>query len=277
MNRLFISISGICISYLFGCNHVPQVGDEWINPKDGMSFVWIPAGSMDFQFSYDSAGEVRYNWKNVELTEGFWLGKTEVTVKQFKKFVEETNYQTEAERDNNRFTWKDTGFDQEEDHPVVYVSISDAKAYAAWVDLSLPFEDEWLYASRGGANTNFYWGDSIDEDYLWYRTNAITGTKAVGSKKANQWGLYDIIGNVWEYTKVYECDTIHSKLGASWTRCNEARGWWGPVYGNVIQGAARPRLSRCQRTIYTPYPFDDDTGFRLIRRIKPFKRAITEI
>jgi formylglycine-generating enzyme required for sulfatase activity len=260
---LIVTITYICPIY---AQIQPQENDNWINPKDNMKFSWIPAGSFMAEIPYDSSGTVKYYSEKIEIPNGFWFGDTEVTIRQFKEFTKATGYITDGEKENHRFTWKKPGFKQNNNHPVVFVSYKDALAYAEWAGVELPLEIEWLHASQGGVSTKFYWGDEFDKKYVWYRGNSVTGTKPVGKKPPNQYGLYDIVGNVWEYVQV--CDSIFALRGASWTRCNEARGWWGPMYGDVILGAVRPRLSHCKHTPFQPYNRDDDRGFRCVKRVE---------
>jgi sulfatase modifying factor 1 len=62
----------------------------------------------------------------------------------------------------------------------------------------LPTEAEWEYAARGGATTRYYWGNMVHENYTWYEDNA-DATKPVGGKAPNQYGVHDMMGNVWEW------------------------------------------------------------------------------
>ncbi|WP_284228652.1 formylglycine-generating enzyme family protein [Mycobacterium antarcticum] len=119
--------------------------------------------------------------------------------------------------------------DDRADHPVVQVSYVDAAAYAQWAGRRLPTEAEWEYAARGTASTTYAWGDEVAPGgelmaNTWqgrfpYRNDGArgwVGTSPVGSFPPNQFGLLDMIGNVWEwtstrYTRHHLGDTDSSK------------------------------------------------------------------
>jgi formylglycine-generating enzyme len=132
-----------------------------------------------------------------------------------------------------------------ERHPVTHVAYQDAEAYAAWAGKSLPTEAEWEYAARGGLDGAVYaWGDELEPggrpmantwhgQFPWQNllTDGYEGTSPVGSFPANGYGLYDMTGNVWEWT----CDyfTPRHRLAAAFGCCaprnprisSPAQGW----------------------------------------------------
>ncbi len=88
------------------------------------------------------------------------------------------------------------------DRPVEQVNYYDVQEFIEKSDrpCRLPTEAEWEYAARGGVNTRYYWGNLMDDAYAWYEDNSDGKTHPVGKKKPNQYGLHDILGNVWEWT-----------------------------------------------------------------------------
>lgn len=268
MRRMLLVLACLAASTLLpACaTRFGSPADTWRNPKDGMRFAWIPAGSFTAQVPAENDPQKTVP-QEVAFGAGFWLGRTEVTVRQFRRFVKETRYVTDAEKASNRFTWKSPGFRQKADHPVVWLSYPDACSYAQWAGVDLPREAEWLYACRAGATTKFFWGDAVDDRYLWHRCNTNgTGTRRVATKRPNAWGLYDMVGNAWEYCKVG--DTCWAGRGASWTRCPQYRTRQGTMTGNLLEEAVEPRLQRPDpNPKFPPYPWDDDRGFRCIKHV----------
>jgi formylglycine-generating enzyme required for sulfatase activity len=236
---------------------------EWRNPKDGMVFVWIPEGSIMVQApKVGDKPNVEPPFETKVFARGFWMGRTEVTVKQFKRFVRETGYVTEAEKAENLYTWKSPGFKQKDSYPVVYVSFPDARAYAKWAGADLPTEPEWLYACAAGTTTTYYWGDELNPDLFWHRENSLAGPHPVGKKKPNPWGLYDMVGNAWEYFKID--DQRYEFRGGSWTRCLRYKTRQGFVADQFFKDAVSRRLFMVDPKANAPYPWDDDRGFRCI-------------
>jgi formylglycine-generating enzyme required for sulfatase activity len=175
----------------------------------------------------------------VTIPKPFAISRCEITVKQFKQFVQETGYKTTAETvgkgcniwnpekkevqqpDKN---WNSAGFSQTEQHPVVCVSWQDAQHFVQWLSqrtgalYRLPTEAEWEYAARADSETARYFGDQSQCDYAnglgqeakmiadttWILADCPDGyvyTAPVGSFKPNTFGLYDTLGNVYEWTQ----------------------------------------------------------------------------
>jgi len=114
----------------------------------------------------------------------------------------------------------DSSIDGIEDHPAVHISYQDAEAYAAWAEKALPTESEWEHAARGGLDsTEFAWGDELvpggrhmantwQGQFPWQNLaeDGFVRTSPIGTYPANPYGLYDMIGNVWEWTTDWYSD-----------------------------------------------------------------------
>lgn len=85
------------------------------------------------------------------------------------------------------------------DQPITHMDWREARQYCKKTGRRLPTEAEWEYAARAGSQTRFPWGKEIDDDFLWYAGNSHREPAAVGKKKPNAWGLYDMMGGVWEW------------------------------------------------------------------------------
>ena len=156
----------------------------------------------------------------------FAIGKYDVTRGEYAVFVRETGYSTSdgcfessmpkaTKRADAR--WQSPGFNQTERDPAVCVSWQDARTYVSWLNgklrgrgsnpsdgpYHLPSEAEWEYTARGGTTTPFWWGDDDTgaTGHAWYKDNSDGHTHPVGSKPGNPFGLYDVVGNVWEWTE----------------------------------------------------------------------------
>ncbi|QDU25093.1 Serine/threonine-protein kinase Pkn1 [Anatilimnocola aggregata] len=159
----------------------------------------------------------------VILTKPFAIGATEVTVAQFRRFVEATGHRTDAEvygfgnsgykepqpqdpASNKGKSWLDPGYAIHEDQPVSQVSWNDAVAFCKWLSQQeqatyrLPTESEWEFACRAGTTTVFSFGDDLTQHskYGWYHAIAGSGPRPVGTKLPNPFGLFDMHGNLAE-------------------------------------------------------------------------------
>lgn len=147
----------------------------------------------------------------------FALGRYDVTRGEYTAFVRETGWPSgdgcghdsfKWDKDSN-LSWEDPGFAQSDRDPVVCVSWNDAQAYVSWLSgrtghaYRLPTEAEWEYAARAGTTTKFWWGDDdgAAAPHAWFTDNSDEQTHPVGGKPANGFGLYDMVGNVWQWTQ----------------------------------------------------------------------------
>lgn len=219
----------------------------------GMKMVRIPAGSFVMGSSESDVAwamstlaqgqpvslENEYPFHKVRISRPFFISSTEVTVGQFRTFVEETGYITDAEdakggqtfnAQSRRFerkdgtSWKNPGWTVTTDQPVVMVSWNDAQAFVEWLSAKeklpykLPTEAQWEYAARGGLpNSQFPWGDQLPDgrranyadkntDFDWRDRTSDDGYKyvaPVGSYESNGYGLYDMAGNALEWVRDY--------------------------------------------------------------------------
>ena len=192
MKRWYPSVAAILLSW-FTVGACAQTaveiaadeGDTIANAVD-MAFRLVPAGSFMMGSTQGDADETPVH--KVTITKPFYMGVHEVTQAQWAK-VMGTN--------PSHFLGPD--------RPVERVSWEDAQAFCRklsemdGVTYRLPTEAEWEYACRAGTDTEWYWGDRWDDTLSWIGPPTGGETKSVGTKPANPWGLYDMIGNVWEW------------------------------------------------------------------------------
>ena len=213
--------------------------------KVAMKLVLIPSGKFTMgspETEKDrSKDEVQHE---VTISKAFFMGVTHVTVDQFAAFVKDSGYKTDIEKDGvgsglevkdgtlvtkkmDGCSWRNPGFEQKSDHPVVQVTWNDAKAFCDWLSkksgkaVQLPTESRWEYACRAGTKTAYPWGDEPDKGKGWANCadqslkkkeskapaawpffswdDGFVFTAPVGSFKANAFGLYDMIGNAGQW------------------------------------------------------------------------------
>ena len=229
---------------------VTSTQDPVTTPELDLEMMPIPAGKFVMGSPSDEKNRGKHEGPQttVTITKPFWLGKTEVTQSQWKAVMGNS-----PSRRNG------------DDLPVESVSWNDAVAFCeklnemkrdtlpAGYHYTLPTEVQWEYACRAGTTTRFYYGDtpfsSLElEKYAWHDDNSSDKTHTVGEKLPNDWGLYDMHGNVHEWCLDWYDDYAGGSVsdpqgpqsgtdrvfrGGSWSHvtwfCRSAhRGWFAP-------------------------------------------------
>ncbi len=210
-------------------------GQTFSDCKDCPEMVVIPAGSFMMGAKENEPGSYPEEKPQREVSiKQFDCGKFDITKKQWAVFVKETNrpatggcswsgLQTDTSAKpwdpNPAANWNHIGFEQDSTHPVVCITWDDVQDYLKWVSKKTGFiyrllsEAEWEYAARAGTTTAYYWGDSISHEYANYGGDSTWGTggvkgrdkwlttSPVGSFPPNQFGLYDMNGNVMQWVE----------------------------------------------------------------------------
>ena len=239
---------------------------EFSLPGGGvLSMVWIEPGTFQMGSPSSEAGQYTNEGPvhRVRISEGFWMGKYEVTQGQWEGVM-------------GTRPWSGKDYVRSgSDYPAVYVSWDDAQEFISRLNASagsavyrLPSEAEWEYACRAGTTTRWSFGDNESQlrHYAWYRANAWdVGEKyghRIGTKRANPWGLYDMHGNVWEW--------VHDWYGNY--SSSPVVDPVGPLSGSdrVIRGGDFGNDARSVRSAlrygHSPGYRFNHIGFRLLRR-----------
>ena len=275
--------------------------------------VVIPSGS--FMMGSPEAETTRFevpnkyaSWerpqRSVRIPGRFALGRTEVTVGEWRRFVGETGHSTGGScriyeggkwESRSGLGWDNPGFDQGEDHPVVCVNWNDAQAYVEWVNgksggsaYRLPSESEWEYSARGGTVTARYWGDDAGateqcryvnghdaaskrvNGFLWQEASCDDGfaqTSPVGRYGKNGFGLSDTLGNVWEWVEdCFASDYSSASVdGSAYSPESCSQRVLRGGSWYIIPGALRSAY----RFRYEPVDRFSHIGFRLARTLTP--------
>jgi len=239
----------------------PTAGAVKENPKDGLKYVWIPPGTFQMGCSPGDS-ECKDDEKpahRVTITKGFWLGQTEVTVGAYRRFAAAAGRGMPEAPDFNR------GWDNEQ-MPIVEVSWEDAQAFCRWAGGRLPTEAEWEYAARAG-NTEARYGP-LDE-VAWYNKNSGRRTHEVGQKRPNAWGLYDMLGNVWEWVSDWY-DENHYAGSPERDPQGPAGGRFRDLRGGPWDGSPRVvRVSFRYRNYPNLWDYGYGFGLRCVREVIP--------
>ncbi len=225
-----------------------------INTID-MEFVLIQPGEFDMGSRANETGRYDHEgpFHHVTISEAFYLGKYEVTQKQWHEIMDYPSYF------------------KGDDLPVENVSWDEVQEFIKKLNekenthkYRLPSEAEWEYAARAGTNTRYSFGDDDSKlgKYAWCDENS-GGKHPVGKKKANPWGLYDMHGNVWEWVQDTWHDTYNSAPidGSAWED--------GVSAHRVLRGGSGLFFAENCRSAFRTYRAPDDCyvylGFRLLK------------
>jgi formylglycine-generating enzyme required for sulfatase activity len=233
--------------FVFGfCHALTFAENSQINAPVGM--VLIPAG--DYLAGSNDATDEKPMRKI--FLDSFYIDSYETTQKQFREVM--GSHRNEFRGD---------------DLPVEKVTWYEARDYCAKLGKRLPSEAEWEKAARGGNANKFYWGDTPDDAYAWHWQNSERKTHIVGQKKPNAYGLYDVSGNVWEWTG--------DLYAADYYQVRPQKNPKGPYDGKkrVLRGGSFmdiPDGLRITRRFYD-YPTSrfKNFGFRCARSVLPIK------
>jgi formylglycine-generating enzyme required for sulfatase activity len=171
-----------------------------VNPRDGQTYVWIPPGTFTMGCSPGDSecSDDEKPAHQVTISKNFWIGRTEVTQEAWQHVM-----------GTNPSYFKGARL------PVEAVSWDRARSYCSKIGMRLPTEAEWEYAARGG-NTSARYG-ALDA-VAWYDSNSRRQTHEVGQKQGNEFGLFDMLGNVREWVA----------------------DWYGPYSAGAVSDPAGP-------------------------------------
>jgi formylglycine-generating enzyme required for sulfatase activity len=243
---------------------LPVAGRTRIWPRDGKLMAFVPEGTFRRgRAPGDTLASRNEDPLTTVAVESFWIDRTEVTNAEYRSCVE-AGVCTPPER-TQRYELPEA-----RSEPVLWVSWFQAAIYARWVGKRLPSEAEWEYAARAGATTRYPWG-SVWEDG---RANlhgvrgrdVWRGPSPVASFAPNGWGLFDMIGNAWEWVADAYHDSYHGAPVSAepWTQVTGADGEPDRVLrgGSYEEFAPRARVSA--RENRPPEATDRAIGFRCV-------------
>ncbi len=234
----------------------PAPGTVEENPKDQLKYVYIPPGTFMMGCSpgdSECADDERPAHR-VVITRGIWLGQTEVTVGAYKRFIAARGHAAPSTPYFKAGSMSDA-------LPVDTVSWDDVQAYCRWAGGRLPTQAEWEYAARAGSTESRY---GEPDEIAWTSANSGNQAHEVAQKRPNAWGLFDMLGNVWEWVEdwygPYSSDSATDPHGPSSGSARVLRG------GSWILEAKNARASRRSKVV--PNHRSDFFGFRCARELR---------
>ncbi|MBF0426922.1 MAG: formylglycine-generating enzyme family protein, partial [Magnetococcales bacterium] len=235
-----------------------KAGDLWVEQVTGMKFVWVPAGSFLMGSAKGAPGRRSDETPQhpVEL-DGFWMGQYPVTWGEWKQIMGDAKNLFVADKKEcpvERILWDD----------IQEMVRGFSRLCRGRVQVRLPTEAEWEYAARAGGVGIFPFGDdpNLLDKYCWFAKNSRGGTQPVGQKLPNSWGLYDMLGNVWEWTSDWYSEDFYARS----PKKNPHGAPFGD--GRVRRGGSwRSQVGACRvahRNRVAVGTLSDATGVRLV-------------
>ena len=243
------------------------------------NMVFIPAGEFQMDSENEKSNNTLISTQNVFIN-GFLIDIFPVTNAQYMKFLDanpqwqKKNVPSQLHDGSYLESWIGRSPPRNRtDHPVVYVSWYAAMAYAEWVGKRLPNKAEWERAARGGLHGKKYsWGDSINTEQANYGMH-IGKTTEVNKYPPNEYGIYDMVGNVWEWClDEYDEDTNQHRYEMTAVDIGDITNEYLNVRSSrVVRGGSWASSERATQIAYcgwaTPNFTHYNYGFRCVKEI----------
>jgi serine/threonine-protein kinase len=268
----------------------PELGSTQISKTDGMTLVFVPTGN--FTMGSDSSSFANERPAHTVFLDSYWIDQTEVTNAMFSTFVDQSGYQTDAEKIGSSYVYNpdsgssglvqgadwqhplgpDSSLLDLNDHPVVHVSWNDSLAYCEWAGRRLPTEAEWEKAARGTDGRTFPWGNDFNGTLLnsadvnlgagrgnssfddGFQLTSPVGNYPLG---ISPYGALDMAGNAWEWVNDWVDEAYYQSPPSS----NPG----GPTSGiyHVVRGGSWHDPQDGQRVTYRGWASPDDKDITL--------------
>jgi len=277
----------IILSLALGPLSFLQAQENPVSEEDSLLWAFDSSNMVIVQGGTFKMGSVSRLGKKFEgpvhqvLIRPFYIDKYEVSNRDFKEFTDATGYITTAEKNKSSWCYSDSGWNEVKgadwrhptgpksslsgkwDHPVGHVSWHDAQEFATWAHKRIPTEAEWEKAARGGLIQNEYpWGNNFNPRKANIRESNHLKTIRKGSYPQNAFGLYDMCGNVWEWTQDW-FDKYYYKRSA----VIDPKGGRGGAYKIMRGGGFFSHDENCRvthRQAHYPNRTAQDFGFRCV-------------
>jgi formylglycine-generating enzyme required for sulfatase activity len=236
------------------------LGENFTVPDLNLSMIWVKPGTFTMGSPTSETGLGFFETQHqVTLTDGFYLGKYEVTQAQWERVMgSNPSYFKGADKPAEQVSWNDA---------VDFCNkLTEMEKNAGRVphgmSYQLPTEAQWEYACRAGTTTKYSWGNDIDPKLANYRDSGLSKTRAVGSYRTNPWGFYDMHGNVGEWCAdgygKYPTGSVTDPIGLESISPSQRRVTRGGSWDNY-----GPNLRSAKRYNSAPYYSGLSIGFRV--------------